>query len=186
VIHTHGPDGEGSHSGTASTTWLDPELAVEHARAIAEALSQRQPQRRELFSRNLERLERDLVSLDQRLQKIAEKLGQRPLVFSHPVYQYLERRYRLNGRSLHWEPDQRPTPEMWQELERLLETHPARLMIWEAPPHVETRQRVETLGLASAVYAPSPHPPETGNWLEVMESNAAALEALLLEDVEPD
>jgi len=32
--HTHGPEGEHAHENLASTTWLDPILAVEQARAI--------------------------------------------------------------------------------------------------------------------------------------------------------
>ena len=186
VIHTHGPDGNRSHSGVASTTWLDPTLALEHARSIAEALSQSRPQEREVFARNLERLESDLVGLDQRLEEIAEPLGRVPIIFSHPVYQYLERRYGLNGRSLHWEPEEIPDAEMWLELEKLLAQHPARLMIWEAAPHAETRHRLEVLGLTTAVYAPCSHEPESGSWLDVMESNIEGLEAFLLEDVHPD
>ena len=38
-LHTHGPEGDHSHSGTAFTTWLDPTLALEHARVIADALA---------------------------------------------------------------------------------------------------------------------------------------------------
>jgi zinc transport system substrate-binding protein len=177
VIHTHGPEGDHTRAATAFTTWLDPRLAALQARAIAEALSQSRPGRRDVFMENLERLERDLEQLDQKLEAIAERLGQRPLVFSHPVYSYLERRYRLNGHSLHWEPDRIPDPEMWQELEALLETHPARLMLWEAEPKAETQRRLEALGLASVVYAPCAQRPEAGDWLSAMASNAARLEA---------
>ena len=179
VIHTHGPDGGHSPSAVAFTTWLDPTLAIEHARAIAGALSRSRPDRADEFRRNFAVLANDLGALDRRLEKIAEGLGGGPLVFSHPVYQYLERRYALNGRSLHWEPDRLPDPEAWRELEALLATHPARLMIWEAPPAAETRRRLAALGLAVAVYAPGAQPPESGDWLEVMQANAAGLELAL-------
>ena len=167
-------------------TWLDPKLAVEQARAVADAFSKRRPRQRDVFMRNLDLFERDLESVDQRLEKIAAQLGQAPLLYSHPVYQYLEARYRLNGRSLHWEPGQTPDPAMWQELEMLLETHRARLMIWEAAPRAETQRRLAALGLAIAVYAPCSNRPEAGDWLSVMESNVAGLEAFLLEDVQID
>jgi zinc transport system substrate-binding protein len=177
VVHTHGPEGDHTRSDTAFTTWLDPRLAASQARAIAEALARSRPSRRDVFMENLETLEHDLERLDQKLEAIAERLGQRPLVFSHPVYPYLERRYGLNGHSLHWEPDRIPDPEMWQELEALLETHPARLMLWEAEPKAETQRRLEALGLATVVYAPGAQRPEAGDWLDAMESNAARLEA---------
>jgi zinc transport system substrate-binding protein len=180
-IHTHGPEGDHSHSGTSFTTWLDPTLALEHARVIADALVDLRPDRAEAFEQNLRALEEDLSRLDQRLEQVAQRLGESPLVFSHPVYAYLEQRYRLNGRSLHWEPDRVPDAELWQEFASLLETHPAQLMIWEAPPEAETQHRLAALGVAIAVYAPSAQPPDTGDWLTAMQSNVAALETYLAE-----
>jgi zinc transport system substrate-binding protein len=180
-VHTHGPEGDHSHSGTAFTTWLDPTLALEHARAIADALAGLRPGQREAFEQNLHALERDLANLDQRLEKVAQRLGGLPVVFSHPVYAYLEQRYRLNGRSLHWEPDQIPDAELWQEFTSLLEAHPAQLMLWEALPEAETQHRLAALGVAIAVYAPSAQPPDTGDWLTAMQSNVAALENYVAE-----
>ena len=180
-LHTHGPEGDHSHSETAFTTWLDPALALEHARVIADALGGLRPDRAEVFEQNLHALEGDLARLDQRLERVAQRLGQSPLVFSHPVYAYLERRYRLNGRSLHWEPDRVPDAKLWQEFASLLETHPAQLMIWEALPEAETQQRLAALGVAIAVYAPTAQPPETGDWLTAMQSNVAGLETYLAE-----
>jgi zinc transport system substrate-binding protein len=180
-IHTHGPEGDHSHSGTAFTTWLDPTLALEHARVIADALVDLRPGKAGVFEQNLRALEGDLARLDRRLEQVAQRLGESPLVFSHPVYAYLERRYRLNGRSLHWEPDQVPDAELWQEFAALLETHPAQLMLWEARPNDETQHRLAALGVAIAIYAPSAQPPDSGDWLTAMQSNVAALETYLAE-----
>jgi zinc transport system substrate-binding protein len=180
-VHTHGPEGDHSHSGTAFTTWLDPTLALEHARVIADALADLRPDQREVFEQNLHTLERDLANLDQRLEKVAQRLGGLPLVFSHPVYAYLEQRYRLNGRSLHWEPDRVPDAELWQEFTSLLEAHPAQLMLWEALPKAETQHRLAALGVVIVVYAPSAQPPDTGDWLTAMQSNVAALETYVAE-----
>ena len=44
VTHSHGPEGDHSHEGTAFTTWVDPLLAIAHAQAIADALSARWPE----------------------------------------------------------------------------------------------------------------------------------------------
>jgi zinc transport system substrate-binding protein len=82
-LHTHGPEGDHSHSGTAFTTWLDPALALEHARAIADALGGLLPDRAEVFEQNLHAFEGDLARLDQRLERVAQRLGESPLVFSH-------------------------------------------------------------------------------------------------------
>jgi len=49
-------------------------------------------------------------------------------------------------------------------------------MIWETLPAAETRRRLSALGLAVAVYAPGAQQPESGDWLELMQANAAGLE----------
>ena len=179
VTHGHGPQGEHSHQGTAFTTWLDPALAGEQAQAIAEAFAGARPEHAAVFRAGLAALEADLRVLDDRLAKIARSLGDAPVLFSHPVYQYLERRYGLNARSLHWEPDELPDESMWWELRKLLPTHPARLMLWEAEPLAATRPRLRILGVRSVVYAPCGNTPAEGDWLEVMIQNTSRLESIL-------
>ena len=178
VTHQHGPRGEHSHGGTAFTTWLDPTLAMLQARAIADALARARPEHGAAFGAGLSDLEADLRALDERLGAAARRLGAAPVVFSHPVYQYLERRYGLDGRSVHWEPDQPPDAKMWHELENLLEGHSAAVMIWEAEPLEATARRLEASGLRSVVFAPGGNTPPAGDWLTAMHDNAARLESL--------
>ena len=82
----------------------------------------------------LDAVEADLDALDSRLASAAEAITDDPLVFSHPVYQYLIARYNLNGRQVHWEPDVEPDAKMWSELGHLLDHHGAEWMIWEGEP----------------------------------------------------
>jgi zinc transport system substrate-binding protein len=178
VTHTHGPGGAHVHAGVAFTTWLDPQLAAQQARAVAEALARARPPHREEFLRAHEELASDLRELDERLAAAADSLAGAPLLFSHPVYQYFTRRYGLNARSLHWEPGEVPTPGMWRELAELLAEHPARAMLWEAAPLETSAAQLRALGVASAVYAPCGNVPEDGDFLDVMRANAAAFEAL--------
>ncbi len=177
VAHTHGPEGERSHKGTASTTWLDPTLAVEQARSIADAFTRARPTQREAFQAGFGALEADLHGLDGRLAAVAESLAGQPLLFSHPVYQYFVRRYSLNGRSLHWEPDQLPDEAMWRAFEELLASHQARWMIWEGEPGEETATRLDAAGLSSLVYETCANVPEDGDFLATMRQNLAALES---------
>ena len=177
VTHQHGPAGEHSHTGTAFTTWLDPTLAVEQARTIAEAFAAARPEQADAFRAGLGALEADLRALDARLARAAASIGDAPIVFSHPVYPYLERRYGLNGRSLHWEPDAAPDAAEWSALEVLLQEHPARILVWEAEPLPQTRRRLDALGIESVVYAPAGDAAPGVDWLGVMRSNAEGLEA---------
>jgi len=179
VTHSHGPGGAHSHEGFAFTTWLDPELAILQARAVRDAFAEARPDQESAFRQAFEALEADLRDLDRRLTAAAKAIGDTPLLFSHPVYQYPIRRYGWNGRSVHWEPDPPPTEAMWRELEELLATHPAQWMVWEGEPGEATVKRLEAMGLGSVVYAPCASVPGEGDFLGVMRANASGLEEVV-------
>ncbi len=176
VTHSHGPGGDHSHQGAAFTTWLDMVFAVGQARAVFDALVRLRPDNESVFRERLSDLEKDLGGLDKRLQDVAERIGDRPLVFSHPVYQYLGRGYGLNGRSVHWEPHELPGNDQWRELTELLTAHAVAWMIWEDEPLPDTVNRLEDLGIKSLVYRPCGNRPAEGSLVSVMLDNVAALE----------
>ena len=174
VTHAHGPEGAHEHGGFAVTTWLDPTLAIKQARAVVEAFERLRPQHTESFRQAFDELTAVLTDLDRRLAAVATRLGSEPLLFSHPVYQYLIRRYDLNGRSLHWEPNVAPDLDA---LARALEDHPARWMVWEAEPLPETVEALNDAGIVSVVFAPCGRAPEAGDLISEMERNLSRLEA---------
>lgn len=176
VTHSHGPGGDHSHEGTAFTTWLDLEFAIAQAQAVFDALILLQPDSEAEFHENRAMLQQDLTELDKRLREVSARIGDSPLLFSHPVYQYLIRRYGLNGYSVHWEPQELPAEEEWRELSSLLSQHPATWMIWEDEPHPDTVSRLERMGVGSLVFRPCANRPEEGNLLSVMRENVRALE----------
>lgn len=182
LTHTHGPrgdrEGEHSHAGFAFTTWLDMALAKQQARAVADALIAARPGATVGFESRHAELEKDLDALDARLRDVSDRLGDTPVVFSHPVYQYLQRRYDLNGRSVHWEPGTAPTTRQWRELDALIAGHSPHWMIWEAPPTAETLSELEERGIPSLVFSPVANTPETGDFLEAMDANVSALESV--------
>jgi zinc transport system substrate-binding protein len=179
VTHTHGPGGEHAHGGLAFTTWLDPNLAIEQARAIAAAMTQRWPEHKQQFDTGFAALEQDLMGLDAALKQATANANRKPLVFSHPVYQYLERRYDLNGKSVHWEPDEVPTKSQWDELVELLKSHPAKCMVWEGEPNPATVSRLREIDVESVVVDPCGNVPETGDYLSVMQQNISNLARVL-------
>ena len=177
TVHQHGPQGEHSHEGTAFTTWLDPTLAIEQARAIMQGLTQLRPELAESFAVNFDRLDGRLEQLDQSLARGFANMGDQPVIFSHPVYQYLQQRYGINGRSLHWEPDAEPGTREWIELGKLLQEHPARLMIWEATPSNSTRDRLIEMGVQSVVFDPAANPGESTDYFGMMDENISQITA---------
>ena len=168
--------GEHSHEGVAFTTWLDPTLAREQARAVAEALEKARPGDADGIGKRLRELDDDLQDIDARLESATGALGDAPILFSHPVYQYFERRYGLNGRSVHWEPDAEPSRRQWREFEKVLRQHPARWMIWEAEPMPAVAERLAGLGVRSLVFAPCSNRVAKGDFITVMRDNVARLE----------
>jgi zinc transport system substrate-binding protein len=178
AVHRHGPEGATDHGAVAFTVWLDPHLALLQARAIAAALSAARPEESEDFERRLAEVTVRLDALDQRLAAASRALGETPLLLSHPVYQYPTARYHWNARALHWEPDGLPDEAEWQALEALLVAHPARWMLWEAPPMPEIRRRLAAHGITALVFAPGANLPATQDWLSLMEANVATFESL--------
>jgi len=176
ATHSHGPAGDHSHEGKAFTTWLDPELAIEHARAVFGVLLRLHPENEGEYRERLAVLERDLRDLDRELKDVSARIGDRRLLFSHPVYQYFERRYSLNGQSLHWEPGEMPDEVLWRELSGILSAHPANWMVWEGMPHPEAVSRLEGLGIRSVVFQPAGNRTESGDYMSVMQENLRALQ----------
>ena len=175
VSHGHGPEGEHSHVGTAFTTWLDPMLAKQQARAIASALISLRPAARANFEAALGALEADLDALDRALARAFEPYAAERLLFSHPVSQYLARRYSLEGRSLDWEPDEMPDEPAWSTFSRMLEERPARILLFEAEPDTEMARRLSAMGIRIIVYEPAGNRPAQGDWLSTMRSNVERL-----------
>ncbi len=177
VTHGHGPEGEHSHVGTAHTTWLDPTLAKEQARAIASALVSLRPAARAEFEAELDTLEADLDALDGALARGLEPYSREPVLFSHPVYQYLARRYSLEGRSLDWEPGEMPDELAWNAFGRSIEERPARVLLFEGEPHAEVARRLSGMGIRIIVFEPAGNRPAQGDWLSTMRSNIERLAA---------
>ena len=178
TLHQHGPEGKHSHEGTAFTTWLNPQIAIEQARVITRELSLLVPVEAGSFHERLTRLEEKLLVLDLSFTEAFSQFEGQALVFSHPVYQYLQRRYHLNGRSLHWEPDTEPGVKEWVGFQNLLQDHPAKLMIWEAQPSLEVFERLQNLGINSVVFDPVANLPSVGDYFAVMDDNLKQLTAV--------
>jgi zinc transport system substrate-binding protein len=179
AAHQHGPEGEHSHPDIAFTTWLDPRLAMDQAEAISAALESLAPDQAERFRSKLAALQSQLSELDRELADIFASLGNQAILFSHPVYQYLQHRYGLNGVSLHWEPDAEPGISAWIELQKRLQQHPAAIMLWEQQPLSSTASRLAEMGIQSIVFRTASNRPGQGDYFDVMHSNARELQSAL-------
>ena len=178
TTHSHGLDGAHAHESLAFTTWLDFDLAAKQAKAVAKALGRKKSKLNDTFHNNYAALKKDLVALDRKIKAIVSRNPTLPLLASHPVYDYLSRRYGLNIKSVHWEPDEAPSNEQWMELRRILKDHPAKWMIWEAAPMQESQRNLASIGINSLLFDPCGNVPEKGDFLSTMQQNAENLLAI--------
>jgi zinc transport system substrate-binding protein len=178
LTHSHGPDAEHAHGGLAFTTWLDFSLAVKQAEAIKDAFIKLMPENKSDFEANYMALEKDLLALDADMKAVAEKIKDIPLVVSHPVYQYWARGYGLNVQSVHWEPDQAPTEQQWQDLKVMLKDHPSKWMIWEGQPITETVESLNAMQIQSATFDPCGAAPSEKDFLQTMKKCIENLEQI--------
>lgn len=176
VQHQHGPQGEHEHGDLAFTTWLDLELATCQAANIRDALLARAPEETAAINARFTELENALSDLDARLRRAGEAWNGRPILASHPVYQYLADAYGLSVVSLHFEPGQTLADDDWNALDAELERHPARLMLWEGPPLQATKEGLLKRGIEIVVFDPAAQTPVSGDFLSIMEANAKRLE----------
>lgn len=179
VTHSHGKQGMHSHDGTSFTTWIDFQQAILQADALSEALKRLKPEGIELFAQDFDFLRKDLLALDARMEAVGKKLAGRPLVASHPIYQYWARRYNINLQPVLWEPEEVPTDAQMDELKTILASHPAKWMIWEGEPAKDSVAKLQAIGLSSAVFDPCANTPEKGDFLSVMKANVASMEKLV-------
>jgi len=175
LTHSHGAEGKHAHEALAFTTWIDFSLAAEQAKAIAKALNRKKPSLEDIFQRNYQELEKDLLKLDRDMKALVSKDISKPFTVSHPVYDYLARGYGLNIKSVHWEPDEVVDDRQLMELQSILKDHPAKWMIWEGEPIKESVERLKIMGLKSLVFDPCGNVPNNGDFLQVMRQNVENL-----------
>jgi zinc transport system substrate-binding protein len=174
-VHSHGPEGDHSHGELAFTLWLDLDMYSRQVDAVAAALAQLLPDKAANIEQRRSELNTRLIELDSELVKSGQQLSGQTVLYSHPVYQYFDRRYSINGRALHWEPDQVLKDGDWTELDHVLAHHPARLMLWEDEPLDSTRVGLEERGVEVVVFPPMGNRPGSGNFLSNLQKASGAL-----------
>lgn len=176
IVHSHGPEGEHSHAGLVSETWLDPDLAVRQARVVCDALCGRLPAHKAALEARFLGLERDLKTLAEELDKI---LGQTEVrwLSAKPRFHYLLARYDINPEVLHWEAVESIKSSQWESLASRLAGESA-VLIWSEPPLDATRKRLLEEGVQSVVLDIAASRPREGDFLSVMRGNLQSLHAI--------
>ena len=117
-------------------------------------------------------IEVKLLTFEVSVKLIAES---KALLTSHPVYQYAARAYSLNIRALHWEPDTVLGEKELRELKELLKGHPAKIMIWEGTPSMNSQAILKAEGINSIIFSPTAQRPQDKDFLQSMRANVKNL-----------
>ncbi|MDA3963450.1 MAG: metal ABC transporter substrate-binding protein [Planctomycetota bacterium] len=173
TAHRHGAGAAHQHGDTAFTTWMDYRQAAAQVRMLGEALAGLVPERASAYLQASAEVQTQLLELDAEMAALAQQIGDRPLIVSHPVYQYWARRYGVNVRALHWEPDVVPDAAALAELATLRDGFPAEWMIWEGEPLAASVAALEQLGVRSVVVDPGGN--AEGDWFRLQHDNLERL-----------
>jgi zinc transport system substrate-binding protein len=183
--HSHGPRGAHDHGDVASHTWLDPTLAAAQARAVAAALARLAPGSTADFDRRLNELVTELETWDRAMSEAFSALAATQFLYSHPVYQYLDARYRLDGLAVTWEPDTEPGAAAWRALEAAVDPGRRTLMLWEAAPLGTVSARLEAMGIRPVVFETGANPERREGYELLLERNWEGLRGALRKPVAP-
>lgn len=179
VTHSHGADGEHSHTGTATYTWLDQAQANMQARAIADALLERDLASQDVVEASMTALAEDLNALDTAAGQLRPRAEGKVLIATHPRYQYFARAYGLDIRALEWDAGAAPTADQLNELETLVSETDAIVLLWEAEPTAEARAAIRDIGLADVVFPTLATRPEGADYVQSFEKAVEELSAVL-------
>lgn len=178
ITHSHGEDGEHSHEGVASHTWLNFSLAAKQAATLAAAMKRKLPDLASAIDAASPGLAKDLEGLNKAAQEAATALSGSTIITTHPRYQYLGAAYQLTIHSLEWEAGEAPTEAQWNELSALAARTGATILIWEADPPAAARARAKAIGLSDAVVPTYANRPEVGDFVSAMRKGLSDLAAL--------
>ena len=173
VTHSHGADGEHSHTGTASYTWLDFAHAARKAETLAAAMKRRMPELGDQIDVALPALVAELMALDAEARDVLTALQGTTILATHPRYQYFARAYGLDIASLEWDAGAMPNDAEWQALQDIADQKGATLLIWEATPPDAAMNRASEMGLKSVVFSPLATRPSNGDFVLVMQTQIA-------------
>jgi ABC-type Zn uptake system ZnuABC Zn-binding protein ZnuA len=114
--------------------WMDPELARGYVRAIRDALAKIDPADRDLFARNAQAYDRQLLGLEREIAKRIATIppASRTMIVFHNAWQYYDDRFGLRTLGvIELAPGQEPNPSYVAELVRLARANHVRAVFAE-------------------------------------------------------
>lgn len=130
--HSHGADGEHSHSGSDPHIWADPANYALQAASVRDALVAADAAGAPVYNGQFGGLERQLSELGTKLDAALAALATRPLAANHPSFTYWARRGGVTIVDLALDPKTPPTAERIAEISAAFPD--GGVLLWEARP----------------------------------------------------
>lgn len=183
----HPPDGadapEHDHGEADQHLWLDPRLAKRVVAETVAVLVEVDPEHRQQYCDNADRLQERLDNLDLRLRAEIEPVRQIPYLVFHDAYQYFEKAYGLRAvGSITVDPERKPGARRIMEMRDKIKAAQAHCIFSE--PQFEPRlvaTVIEGSGVATGVLDPlgAELPAGTESYFLLLEGLAKSLVACL-------
>ncbi len=169
---------EQDHESTTDPhVWLDPLIMAAIVDEVALRLSEIDPAHKEIYTDNAAELDSRLVDLDRRFSSALGRCRTRDIVTSHAAFGYLAARYDLNQVSISGvDPEGEPSPGRLAEVARFVQEHDVGTIFFEdlVSPEVADTIAAET-GARTEMLSPLESAPPSGDYVDAMEANLAAL-----------
>jgi zinc transport system substrate-binding protein len=170
-------DGEEVGTGVDPHLWLDPSIMIAVVDDVAARLTDIDSSREETYETNSTRLKSRLVALDEEFSEGLTNCRTRDFVTSHAAFGYLAERYDLNQVSISGiDPEAEPSPGRLADVARFVEEQDVSTIFFEelVSPEVAETIAAET-GARTAMLSPLESEPESGDYVDAMRENFAAL-----------
>ncbi|HRW37059.1 MAG TPA: zinc ABC transporter substrate-binding protein [Aquihabitans sp.] len=180
--HAEEADDHGEEAGVDPHFWLDPTRLAKVADAVADRLTELDPDEAATFQANAKDLRSDLDELDADLAAGLADCSSRDLVTSHAAFGYLAQRYDLEQVGISGiSPDAEPSPSDLADLADFVEEHDVRTIYFETlvSPAI-ARTLADETGAETAVLDPIEgltDDSQGADYLEIMRSNLANLQS---------
>lgn len=168
---------EDSESTNDPHVWLDPLVMAAIVDRVAARLAEVDPDHEEAFLDNAAQLGSQLSDLDREFSDALANCQSRDIVTSHAAFGYLAARYDLNQISISGiDPEAEPSPGRLAEVARFVEENDVGTIFFEelVSPEVAETIAAET-GARTQMLSPLESQPESGDYVDAMETNLAAL-----------
>ncbi|MFB8351970.1 metal ABC transporter substrate-binding protein [Streptomyces niveus] len=171
-------------AGTDPHIWLDPVKYAEVAKGVGASLEKADPDNAEAYRKNTTALVERLTALDTEFEKGLADTSTKTFITTHSAFGYLAERYGLKQESISGlSPESEPSPARIKELRSIATRDKVGTVFFETLVSDRTAKTVAAdSGLRTDVLDPIEGITEKSqgaDYVEVMESNLAALEKAL-------